>query len=117
MMGVSEGTFQSERAYAIDGDLTSPWFGARIHPYSLRSVLVKKDGPGAITVFLEALDGDVIYLIDSQTGVTDTYHWPDATEPSKMDLTPPTRFRVRTTGGGAGDKISMLATWAELGAP
>jgi hypothetical protein len=110
-VGASEGVFQVERQVKTGADLNFD-SGPRYHPGSLRAVLYKADA-GAVTVFVEMVDGDRVYLIDTAVGVSD-YSWPNADSPEKFDFVPPQRVRFRTTGIGAG-KHSAAVTWAELG--
>lgn len=113
-MGVSEGVFQTERQVKTGTDLGFE-AGPKYHPGSLRTVLYHA-AAGVVTVFVEVVDGDAVYLIDTAVGVTD-YSWPNADSPEKIDFVPPQRIRFRTTGIGGGVKHSAAVTWAELGAP
>lgn len=115
-MGASEGVFQVERDFRTSEDINLV-AGARYHPYSLRTVLWKADAAGAPSLFVEVVDGDRVYVIDSEVAFAGTtYQWPNAKSPHPKDLVPPQRIRFRTTGMGAvAVKHSVAVTWAELG--
>ena len=117
-MGVSEGTFQVERAFKIGaGDLVLVG-GTRYHPYSLRTVLWERLNATNVDIFLEVLDGDRIYIVDSVLGTgAKSYIFPNARIPEKLDLVPAQKIRFRVTGAVAGDNQSVAVTWAELGTP
>ena len=118
-MGASEGVFQTEREFKIGAGDFALLAGARYHPFSLRSVLYERQNLGAVDLFLEVVDGDRVYQIDSATAMTDRfYSWPNTDSPEKFDLTPPQRVRLRVIGGAnPAENQSAAITWAELGAP
>lgn len=116
-MSVSEGVFQVERDFktGVNLDFLS---GAKYHPFSARTILWKADAAGAVSLFVEVVDGDRVYEIDSLLAFAGTtYQWPNERSPHPKDLVPPQRIRFRTTGIAGGVKHSVAVTWAELGAP
>jgi hypothetical protein len=114
-MPVSEGTFQTERGFKVAAGAFELLAGARYHPFSLRTVLWERADAAAIDLFLEIVDGDRVYEIDSVLGTADKkYHFPNARATKALDLVPAARVRFRTSGG---TNQSAAITWAELGAP
>jgi hypothetical protein len=116
---VSDGVFQTEREYATGAtQLGAKKFGARVKPYSLRTVLWQRSQAAAIDLFVEIVDGDRVYLIDTVAGTTlKSYVLPNARVPSKIDLITPQQIRFRTAGAAAGEDQSVAVTWAEEGTP
>jgi hypothetical protein len=115
-MGASEGVFQTERAYAKDAETLLLVGGGRYHPFTLRTVLWERANATLVNLYLEVMDGDRVYLIDSLLATAvKSYRWPNAASPSPIALVPATRYRFRVTGAAGGEVQSVLAVWAELG--
>jgi hypothetical protein len=114
---VSDGVFQTEREYAKGiVPLGSAKFGARVKPYSLRTVLWQRADATALDLFLEIVDGDRVYLIDTVAGTTlKTYVFPNSRTPAKLDLNTPQRIRFRTGVPAVAEDQSVAVTWAEEG--
>lgn len=113
-----DGVFQTDRDFKVGANNLDLVSGARYHPFSMRSVLWQRKTANAMDFFIEIVDGDKVYPVVSLPGtVLKSYVWPDAATPSKIDLTPAMRIRVRTNGAGPGEDQSAAVTWAELGAP
>lgn len=118
-MGVSEAVFQKEFEFAKDTvQLGAKLFGARYHPFSMRTVLWQRVSGGAMDLFLEVVEGDRVYIVDQVLAtVLKSYVFPNARTPEKVDLVPGARYRFRTLGAPIGEDQSVVTTWAELGAP
>lgn len=116
-MGASEGTFQVERDFKTGVNLSFE-AGAKYHPFSARTILWHADAAGAVGIFVEVMDGDRVYVLDTLAAFAgQDYSWPNSRSPEKIDLVPAQRIRFRTTGIGGAVKHSVAITWAELGAP
>lgn len=116
-MPVSEGVFQVERDFKTGTNISLD-AGANYHPFSARTILWKADSAGMVGIFVEVVDGDRVYELDSVAAFAgQSYSWPNQRSPEKIDLVPPQRIRFRTTGIAAMVKHSAAITWAELGAP
>lgn len=116
-MPVSEGVFQVERDFKTGVNLGF-LAGAKYHPFSARTILWHADAAGAVDIFVEIVDGDIVYELDRVLAFAgQNYSWPNARSPEKIDLVPAQRIRFRTAGVGGAVKHSVAITWAELGAP
>lgn len=116
-MGVSEGTLQVERDFQTGVNITKE-AGARYHPFSARTILWSADAAGAVSLFVEIVDGDRVYELDRVAAFAgQVYSWPNSRSPEKIDLVPAQRIRFRTTGIAGGVKHSVAITWAEIGVP
>lgn len=115
-MPLSEGTLQVERDFKTGVDFN---FEAllRYHPFSARTILWKADAAGAVDIFVEIVDGDRVYELDKVLGFAgQSYSWPNARSPEKIDMVPPQKVRFRTVGIAA-VKHSVAITLAEIAVP
>ncbi len=118
-MSVSEAVFQDEHEFAKDTtELGAKLFGSKFHSFSLRTLIWQRKNAGAVDLFLEMIDGDRVYVIDSVLATTSkSYVFPNARTPNKVDMVRSQKYRFRTSGSLAGEDQSTDTVWAELGAP
>lgn len=115
-MGASEGTFQTFRGYKADDNL-SVEAELRYHPYNLRTVLWERNFATAADIFLEVIDGDKTYVVDSVTGTASkSYVFPNDRVPHPLSLVQPQKVRFRAVIGPVLGKHSAIIILAELGA-
>lgn len=116
---MSDGVYQTQREYAKDAtQLGATLFGARIKPYSLRTILWQRKNAAAMDLFVEIVDGDRVYLVDTVAGtILKSYVFPNSRTPAKLELNTPQQIRFRTAGAAAGEDQSVAVTWAEEGTP
>lgn len=117
---MSDGVYQTEREFATGTtELGAAKFGAKVKPFALATVLWQRSGNGNISLFVELLDGDRVYVIDTQSGGAgfQNYCLPNVRVPNKVFCTSGQRIRVRSSGAAGGENQSAAVTWAEEGTP